>query len=172
MWCETGFRFTPSFDEILLGLMSAELQAVCATYIQSKPENPDNRNLAPIFGALDSLMLTYFLEGPGQGLQGKKFATLRSFVQFVGNIFETDKELFFKALNRDTEGNLAHFEHRPLPGEPALRVIFDIYGPPRMVPPRVWVDTPIRFYVYFRPELQEFFSSDSGFDSPLGDEIS
>ena len=172
MWAETGFRFTPAFDDVLLGLMPADLQHVCVKYIQSKPEYPDNPNLAPVFGGLDSLMLTYFLEGPGTGLKGKKFSTLKAWIGFVNNIFETDKELFFKALNRDVEGNVARFEHKPLPGEPALRTIFDIYGPPRSIPPEVWSDTPIRFYVYFRPELQEFFSSDSGVDSPVEDEFS
>ena len=165
MWAETGFRFTPAFDGILLGLMTEELRVTCENYIISKPENRDNRGGAPVFGGFDSLMLTFFLEGPGQGLRSKKFNTLKSWIRFIENIFENDRALFFKALNRDVEGNLAHFEHKPLPGEPALRVIFEIFAHPSSVPPGIWADTPVRFYVYFRPELQEFLSSDSGLDS-------
>ena len=172
MWTETGFRFTPAFDEVLLGLMQAELRETCEKYIVSRPEQPEQQKASPVFGGLDSLMLTFFLEGPGQGLQSKKFTTLKAWVDFIEHIFSSDRELFFKALNRDVEGNLARFEHKAMPGEPALRIIFDIYGPPRSIPPEVWAETPVRFYLYFRPELQEFFSSDSGFTSPVdGEEL-
>ena len=166
MWEEIGFRFTPEFDEIILGLMSGELREVCEKYIKSRPENPADVGFKPLFCGLDSLMITFCLEGSDEICRSKKFSTVTNFINFLENIFKNNKKLFFKSLNRDENGNLGNFPHLPLPGEPALRVIFDIFGPPRAIPPEVWADTPVRFYVYFRPELQEYFTSDSGFSSP------
>ena len=126
MWEEIGFRFTSEFDEIVMGLMSEELRQVCEKYIKSRPENPGEVVFRPLFCGLDSLMITFCLEGSEEICNSKKFRTITDFVGFLDNLLKTNKKLFFKSLNRDEEGNPGFFPHLPLPGEPALRVIFDI----------------------------------------------
>ena len=166
MWEEIGFRFSAEFDEIVLSLMSDELRETCERFIKSKPENPQERAFRPLFCGLDSLMITLCLEGSEEICRSKKFRTLTDFVRFLEDTLSSNRRLFFKSLNRDENGNLGNFPHLPLPGEPALRVIFDIFAHPRSIPPEIWAETPVRFHLYFRPELQEYFSSDSGLSSP------
>ena len=165
MWTFTHFLYTPDFNRVALQFMPEQLARFYQDFVVQDPENPGNGAFRPIYRAIESLVICLLTRDHHRIQPRWHPGTFGDLFNFLDHIRISDPRLFFMAVNREPNGDRAFFPPVPLPGEPMLRSLLHLVDDEADMTQEHWASTPIRFKLFFRPLLQEFFSEDSGIDS-------
>ena len=164
MWNGTGFIYDRQFNQILLDLMPPNLRSFYQEYVIQDPDNPDIDSEHPIFRAIDSYVISLMTKNHRDIVKKLRFSTFSEFLATMSSMLDQDPEFVFMTINRDGQGRRKIFPHAPLPGAPALRILWDLEDPVNAMSAADWGLTPVRFLLDFRPFIQEYYSNDSGID--------